>query len=113
MFQKHIFGFSFVNIVYVQTYLLGCTIAAIYGGQRLLNEGLKFQRIISKLTNTLTTDAPSPVADAVTKLQLFVKINPIRIEYTKKLVLKMHLVPIILSLSATYIITILQFTHVI
>lgn len=59
------------------------------------------------------SDSPSPLTETITKLQLFTKINPIRIEYTKKLVVKMHLVPIILSLSVTYIITILQFTHVI
>ncbi|KAH9635362.1 hypothetical protein HF086_017928 [Spodoptera exigua] len=55
----------------------------------------------------------APETKRLRNLNKLVNVNPIQIEYTNKIVLGMYLVPIIMSLSASYVIVGLQFNHVI
>uniref|UniRef100_A0A2H1WMB2 SFRICE_011306 n=1 Tax=Spodoptera frugiperda TaxID=7108 RepID=A0A2H1WMB2_SPOFR len=56
---------------------------------------------------------PTTKTKSIKNLYLLVKSNPIKIEYTGKVVQGMYLIPMILSLSVSYVIIALQFNHLI
>ncbi|CAH1645886.1 unnamed protein product [Spodoptera littoralis] len=108
---KHIV-FSMVG-VYVLIYAIFSAYFVIFAGQHLLNENAIIKKSVATLYSTWSTRPQAPETKRLRNLNKLVNVNPIQIEYTNKIVLGMYLVPIIMSLSASYVIVGLQFNHVI
>lgn len=59
------------------------------------------------------SDPDAPETSHLQNLMVFVKVHPIKIQFTKNINLGLYLVPMILSFAATYVIVALQINHVI
>ncbi|CAH0604920.1 unnamed protein product [Chrysodeixis includens] len=95
---------------FVLLYFAFCNNIILVASQNLRNEWLILQRRLSKLYSTLSIYS-TPEAKSLKNLYILVKNNPIQIQFISKIFLGMHLAPIVLSLSVTYAIIILQFSQ--
>ncbi|KAF9412707.1 hypothetical protein HW555_008851 [Spodoptera exigua] len=102
--------FSMVG-AYVFLYAIFSAYFVIFAGQHLLNENAVIKKSVATLYSTWSTRPQAPETKRLRNLNKLVNVNPIQIEYTNKIVLGMYLVPIIMSLSASYVIVGLQFNH--
>ncbi|PZC84668.1 hypothetical protein B5X24_HaOG204216 [Helicoverpa armigera] len=91
---------------------MSATIALLLAGQNLQNEFNTFNKALAMLACEVSTQRSKSETRQLKDLNRLVTTNPIVIKFGT-FSLGMYLFPMMLSLSATYIVVMLQFNHVI
>ncbi|KAH9635361.1 hypothetical protein HF086_017927 [Spodoptera exigua] len=100
------------NIVYSLIYHMSATITLLFAGQKLQNEFNSFNKALALLACEVSSHHAKSETRQLKDLNRLVTTNPIVIKFST-FSLGMYLFPMMLSLSATYIVVMLQFNHVI